>query len=152
MKYPTTKQDSPLRIDFKIYQQIESIEIMFMKRLVVYLHCTWTVTLSLAGLKVLSVKSTLYPPLSDRCNAKIVISARVALFFFLNATHIKTIWNQCVEVYVMFEHNDAGGRAADEPKNKSVKRSIQVVLLHKRDIVTFQNIERTWRSIRKCWC
>ena len=52
----------------------------------------------------------------------------------------------------MFEHNDAGGRAADEPKNKSVKRSIQVVLLHKRDIVTFQNIERTWRSIRKCWC
>ena len=29
----------------------------------------------------------------------------------------------------MFEHNDAGGRAADEPKDKSVKRSIQVVLI-----------------------
>ena len=74
--------------------------------------------------------SILYSPLSNRCNANIVIS----------------------EVYVMFGHNGAGGRAADEPKDNSVKRSTKVVPPHKGDIVAFQNIERIWRSSRKCWC
>ena len=69
---------------------------------------------------------------------------------FLNATLVKTFCNRCREVYVTFEHNDAGGRAA-EPKENSVKSSIQVVLPHKGDIVAFQNIERIWRSFRKCW-
>ena len=55
-------------------------------------------------------------------------------------------------VYVMFGHNGAGGRAADEPKDNSVKRSTKVVPPHKGDIVAFQNIERIWRSSRKCWC
>ena len=52
----------------------------------------------------------------------------------------------------MFGHNGAGGRAADEPKDNSVKRSTKVVPPHKGDIVAFQNIERIWRSSRKCWC
>ena len=67
---------------------------------------------------------------------------------FLNATLVRTIWNHCVEVYVMFDQN-SGGRAAGELKDKSVKRSIKVVLPHKGDIVTFQNIERIWRSCFK---
>ena len=71
---------------------------------------------------------------------------------FLNATLVNTFWNHCVEVYVMFGHNGAGGRAADEPKDNSVKRSTKVVPPHKGDIVAFQNIERIWRSSRKCWC
>ena len=70
---------------------------------------------------------------------------------FLNATLIKTLWNRCVEVYVKFVHNDAGGRAAAEPKGNTVKRSIKVVLPHKGDIVTFQNIERIWRICCKWW-
>ena len=81
MKYLTTKRDSPLRNDFKIFQQMEPIEIIFMKLLVIYLHCTWTVTLSLVVWKFLLVKSISYPPLSFLCNAKIVISARVVLMF-----------------------------------------------------------------------
>ena len=52
----------------------------------------------------------------------------------------------------MFGHNGAGGRAADEPKDNSVKRSIKGVPPHKGDIVAFQNIEQIWRSSRKCWC
>ena len=67
---------------------------------------------------------------------------------FLNATLIKTLWNRCDDA---FEHNGAGGRAADEPKDNCVKRSTKVVLPHKGDIVTFQNIEWIWRSCRKCW-
>ena len=55
MKYSKKKRDLPLRNDFKIFQQIEPVEIIFMKLLVVYLHCTWTVILSLAGSKLLSV-------------------------------------------------------------------------------------------------
>ena len=70
---------------------------------------------------------------------------------FLNATLIKTIWNRCLEVYIMLEHNGAGGRAADELKGNTVKRPTKVVLPHKGDIVAFQNIERIWRSCRKCW-
>ena len=81
MKYPTTKRDSPLQNDFKIFQQMEPVERIFMKLLVVYLHCTWTVTLSLVDWKFLLVKSISYPPLSFLCNAKIVISARVVLMF-----------------------------------------------------------------------
>ena len=50
----------------------------------------------------------------------------------------------------MFDQN-SGGRAAGELKDKSVKRSIKVVLPHKGDIVTFQNIERIWRSCFKWW-
>ena len=42
----------------------------------------------------------------------------------------------------MFGHNGAGGRAAEEPKDNSVKRSMQVVPPNKGDIVAFQNIER----------
>ena len=52
----------------------------------------------------------------------------------------------------MFVKNGGGraaGRAAGEPKDKSVKRSTKVVLPHKGDIVTFQNIERIWRSCCK---
>ena len=41
----------------------------------------------------------------------------------------------------MFGHNGAGGRAADEPKDNSVKRSTKVVPSHKGDIVAFQNID-----------
>ena len=81
MKYPIKKRDSPLRNDFKIFQQMEPVEITFMKLLVVYLHCTWTVTLSLVDWNFLLVKSISYPPLSFLCNAKIVISARVVLMF-----------------------------------------------------------------------
>ena len=69
---------------------------------------------------------------------------------FLNATLIKTLWNRCVEVYVMFVQNDEG-RAADGPKDNTAKRSIKVVLPHKGDIVTFQNIERIWRICCKWW-
>ena len=69
---------------------------------------------------------------------------------FLNATLVNTIWNHCVEVYVMFDQN-SGGRAAGELKDKSVKRSIKVVLPYKGDIVTFQNIKRIWRSFFKWW-
>ena len=69
---------------------------------------------------------------------------------FLNTTLVRTIWNHCVEVYVMFDQN-SGGRAAGELKDKSVKRSIQVVLPYKGDIVTFQNIERIRRSCCKWW-
>ena len=50
----------------------------------------------------------------------------------------------------MFGKN-GGGRAAEEPKDKSVKRSTKVVLPHKGDIVAFQNIERIWRSFCKWW-
>ena len=81
IKFPTTKQDSPLPNDFKIFQQIEPVEIIFMKLLVVYLRCTWTVTLFLARWRLLLSNVILYSPLSDLCNAKIVISARVALMF-----------------------------------------------------------------------
>ena len=42
----------------------------------------------------------------------------------------------------MFGHNGAGGRAPDETKDNSVKRSTKVVPPHKDDIVAFQNIER----------
>ena len=70
---------------------------------------------------------------------------------FLNATLIKTLRNRYVEVYATFDHNDAGGRVIDEPKENSVKRSIQVVLPNKGDIIAFQNRERIWRSCRKCW-
>ena len=101
-----------------------------MKLLVVYLHCTWTFTLSLVVSKLLLVMSISYSPLSNRCNANIVIS----------------------EVYVMFGHDGAGGRAPDETKDNSVKRSTKVVPPHKDDIVAFQNIERIWRSSRKFWC
>ena len=52
----------------------------------------------------------------------------------------------------MFGHNGAGGRAVDEPKDNSVKRSIKGVPTHKGDSVAFQNIEQIWRSSRKCWC
>ena len=52
----------------------------------------------------------------------------------------------------MFGHNGAGGRAPDETKDNSVKRSTKVVPPHKDDIVAFQNIERIWRSSRKFWC
>ena len=152
MKYLTTKRDSPSRNDFNIFQQVETVEITFMKLLVVYLHCTRTFTLSLVVSKLLLVMSISYSPLSNRCNANIVISARVASDVFLNATLVNTFWNHCVEVYVMFRHNGARGRAADEPKDNSVKRSTKVVPPHKGDIVAFQNIERIWRSSRKCWC
>ena len=81
MKYSKKKRDLPSRNDFKIFQQIAPVEIIFMKLLVVYLHCTWTVILSLAGSKLLSVTSISYSPLSDLCNAKIVMSDRVALMF-----------------------------------------------------------------------
>ena len=67
---------------------------------------------------------------------------------FLDATLVNTFWNHCVKVYVMFDQN-SGRRAAGEQNDKSVKRSIQVVLPHKGDIVTFQNIERIWRSCCK---
>ena len=60
---------------------MEPVEIIFMKLLVVYLHCTWTVTWSLADWILLLYNSISYIALSDRCNAKIVISARVALMF-----------------------------------------------------------------------
>ena len=69
----------------------------------------------------------------------------------LNATLIKSLWNCWVVVYATFDHNGAGGRAADEPKENSVKRSTKVVLPHKGDIVAFQDIERIWRSCCK-WC
>ena len=52
----------------------------------------------------------------------------------------------------MFVQNDEVGRAADEPKDNTAKRSIKVVTPHKGDIIAFQNIERIWRSCRKCWC
>ena len=39
-KYPTTKRDSPLRNDFKTFQQMEPVERIFTKLLVVNLHCT----------------------------------------------------------------------------------------------------------------
>ena len=71
--------------------------------------------------------------------------------FFLNATLIKVTWNRCVEVYATFDQNGDGGRAVDEPKEDSVKRSTQVVLPHKGDIVAFQNRGRIWRGYRKCW-
>ena len=70
---------------------------------------------------------------------------------FLKATLIKTMWNPCVQVYVTFDHNGAGGRAADKPKENSVKRATKVVLPHKGDIVAFQDIERIWRSCCKWW-
>ena len=70
---------------------------------------------------------------------------------FLNATLVNTFWNRCVEVYAAFDHNDARGRAADEPKENSVKRSTKVVLPHKGDIIAFQNIQRIWRSCCKSW-
>ena len=66
---------------FQIFQQMEPVERIFMKLLVVYLHCTWTVTLPLVDWKFLLVKSISYPPLSFLCNAKIAISARVVLMF-----------------------------------------------------------------------
>ena len=66
---------------FQIFQQMEAVERIFMKLLVVYLHCTWTVTLPLVDWKFLLVKSISYPPLSFLCNAKIAISARVVLMF-----------------------------------------------------------------------
>ena len=69
---------------------------------------------------------------------------------FLNAILVRTIWNHCVDVYVIFDQN-GGGRAAGELKDKSVKCSIKVVLPHKGDIVTFQNIERIWRNCFKWW-
>ena len=40
MKYSKKKRDLPSRNDFKIFQQIAPVEIIFMKLLVVYLHCT----------------------------------------------------------------------------------------------------------------
>ena len=46
----------------------------------------------------------------------------------------------------MFDQNGGGRAAAVELKDKSVKRSTKVVLPHKGDIVTVQNIERIWRS------
>ena len=55
---------------------------------------------------------------------------------FLNATLVNTFWNHCVKVTVMFDQN-SGGKATGEPKDKSVKRSIKVVLPHKGDIFTF---------------
>ena len=70
---------------------------------------------------------------------------------FLNATLVNSFWNRCVEVYVMFVQNGEGGRAAGEPKGNTAKRSIKVVLPHKGDIVTFQNIERIWRICCKWW-
>ena len=45
----------------------------------------------------------------------------------------------------MFIHNGEGVRAVDEPKESILKRSIQVVLPHKGDIVAFQDMERIWR-------
>ena len=81
MKHPTTKRDSPLRNVSKIFQQIEPVEIIFMKLFLVYLHCTLTVTLLLADLNLLLNNSISYVALSDRCNAKIVISALVVLIF-----------------------------------------------------------------------
>ena len=51
----------------------------------------------------------------------------------------------------MFDHNDAGEKAADEPKENSVQRSSKVVLPHKGDIIALQNIERIWRSCCKSW-
>ena len=61
------------------------------------------------------------------------------------------MWNPCVEVYVTFDQNGAGGRAADKPKENSVKRSTKVVMPHKGDIIAFQDIERIWRSCCKWW-
>ena len=81
IKYPTTKRDSPLRHVFKIFRQIEPVEILFIKLLVVYLHCTWTVNLFLARWRLLLINVISYSPLSDLFNARIVISARVALMF-----------------------------------------------------------------------
>ena len=75
------KWDSPLRNDFKIFQQIEPVEIIFVKPLVVYLHCTWTSTPFVARWRLTLINLISNFPLSDRRNAKIVISARVALMF-----------------------------------------------------------------------
>ena len=91
------------------------------------------------------VSSTLISLQCKDCN---FCSCRIDVF--LNTTLVRTIWNHCVDVYVMFDQN-GGGRAAGELKDKSVKRSIQVVLPHKGDIVTFQNIELIWRSCCKWW-
>ena len=70
---------------------------------------------------------------------------------FLNATLVNTFWNRCVDVYVMFVHNDEGFRA-EELKEDIAKRSIKVVLPHQGNVITFQNRERIWRSCRNCWC
>ena len=71
---------------------------------------------------------------------------------FLNATLKNTLWNRCVEVYVMFVYNGEGGSCADELQGNIVEQSIEVVLPHQGNVVTFQHIERIWRIFCKCWC
>ena len=62
------------------------------------------------------VTSTLQSLQFKDCN---FCSCSIDVFF--NATPIKTSWNHCVEVYVMFVHNGEGGRAADELKDNITK-------------------------------
>ena len=141
MKYPTTKQNSPLRMGTSRYNNHET----FGGLLTLYLNGHFVIGRVESTVGHLNfVFSTLRSPQCKDCNF-----CSCSIDNFLNATLIKTIWNRCVEVYVTFDHNGAGGRAADELKDNFVKRSTKVVLPHKGDIVAFQNLERIWRSCRK---
>ena len=72
--------------------------------------------------------------------------------FYLNATLKNTLWNCCVEVYVMFVYNGEGSSCADELQGNIVEQSIEVVLPHQGNVATFQHIERIWRIFCECWC
>ena len=86
-KYQIIRQRSPRIIFWSTKQGILwyraewSMGIQFLQQLVVYLQCTWTVTLLLARWRAPLITSISYSPLSDLCNAKIAISVCVALMF-----------------------------------------------------------------------
>ena len=152
MKHPTTKRDSPLRNDFLNFStnraSRDNIHETFVGVLTLYLNSHLVLgRLDFIVVQFNFVYCTLRSLQCKDCN----FCAR-SIDVFLNATLVNIFWNRCVHVYVMFVHYGAGVRAADEPKEKIVKRSTKVVLPHKGDIVSFQNIERIWRSFRKCWC
>ena len=143
MEYPTTKRDSPLRMGTSRYNIYET----FGGSLTLYLNSHFVVGRVESTVGHLNfVFSSLRSMHCKDCNF-----CSCSIDVFLNATLIKILWNRCVEVYVTFDHNGAGRRAADELKENSVKRSTKVVLPHKGDIVSFQNIERIRRSCRKSW-
>ena len=141
MKHPTTKRDSPLRNDFLNFStnraSRDNIHETFVGVLTLYLNSHLVLgRLDFIVVQFDFVYCTLRSLQCKDCN----FCSR-SIDVFLNATLVNIFWNRCVDVYVMFVHYGAGDRAADEPKEKIVKRSIQVVLPHKGDIVTFQNIE-----------
>ena len=141
IKYPTTKQDSTDRnSNDNIHETFSGLLTLYLNSRFVYGKVKITVD------HFNFVFSTLRSLQFKDCNFW-----SCSIDAFLNATLVNTFWNHCVEVYVMFDHNDAGGRAADEQEENSVQSSTKVVLPHKGDIIAFQNIERIWRSCCKSW-